>query len=100
MKTFLDLEKPSESPLRLSCKQAALLVSLSFERRLSFREFVSMRLHLVWCRTCTFYGRQIKALRAIFIRHEEFLHGTPPAFDEKLTDTAKKRIQDGIDRAL
>jgi hypothetical protein len=79
-----------------SCKQAARLVSVSFERRLSLREFFAMRLHLMMCKTCTFYGRQIKALHAIFIRHEEVLSNTPAGDDEQLSDQAKERIKKTI----
>ena len=86
-------EEPTPVPLMTSCKQAARLVSLSFERALTAREWVAMRLHLVRCKTCTFYGRQIKALRAIFTRHEEALLNTSPSADEKLSDTAKSRIK-------
>ena len=75
-----------------SCKQAARLVSISFERRLTLREWIAMRVHLAMCKTCTFYGRQIRALRSIFIRHEQVLSNIPPSNDEKLSGQAKERI--------
>lgn len=93
MKTPDNWEKPTPVPVVTSCKQAARLVSVSFERKLTFREWFSMRLHLMMCKTCTFYGRQIKALRRIFIRHEEVLSNTPASDDEKLSDQAKQRIK-------
>ena len=89
-------EEPTHIPVVTSCKQAARLVSLSFERRLSVREWVAMRVHLLMCKTCTFYGRQIKALRAIFMRHEEVLSNEAASPEEKLTEQAKKRIKDGM----
>ena len=96
MKTPDNWEDPTPVPLVTSCKQAARLVSVSFERRLTLREWLSMRVHLMMCRTCTFYSRQIRALRAIFIRHEENLSRTPPSDEEKLTDQARDRIQKTI----
>lgn len=96
MKTPDNWEEPTPVPLVTSCKQAARLVSVSFERKLTLREWLSMRLHLMMCKTCTFYGRQIKALRAIFIRHEQVLSNTPASDDEKLTDQAKERIKKTI----
>ena len=96
MKTPENWEDPTPVPLITSCKQAARLVSMSFERKLTLRETISMRIHLMMCRTCTFYGRQIKALRSIFIRHEEVLSNTPASDDEKLSDQAKQRIQKNI----
>ena len=96
MKTPDNWEDPTPAAIVTSCKQAARLVSISFERRLTLRESLSMRAHLMMCKTCTFYGRQIKALRAIFIRHEEVLSNTPAADDEKLSDQAKERIKKTI----
>jgi hypothetical protein len=97
MKTPQNWEDPTPVPIMASCKQAARLVSISFERPLTLREWFSMRLHLIRCKTCTFYGRQIKALRAIFTRHEEVLTNTPASNDEKLSDQAKQHIKNLID---
>ncbi|MBF0331301.1 MAG: zf-HC2 domain-containing protein [Candidatus Omnitrophica bacterium] len=89
-------EQPTDLPLTTSCKQAARLVSISFERKLTWREYTTMRIHLMMCKTCTFYGRQIKALRAIFTRHEEVLNNTPCTCDEQLAADAKQRMKDII----
>jgi hypothetical protein len=96
MKTPDNWEDPTPVPIVTSCKQVARLVSMSFERKLTGREWLSMRIHLMMCKTCTFYGRQIKALRAIFTRHEEVLSNTPASDEEKLTDQAKARIKKTI----
>lgn len=98
MKTPDNWEDPTDVPLVTSCKQAARLVSISFERRLNLREWLAMRIHLSMCKTCTFYGRQIAALRAIFTRHEEVLDNTAASSDEELTAQAKERIQQQIDQ--
>ena len=89
-------EQPALLPLLTSCKQAARLVSVSFERKLAWREWLTMRLHLMMCKTCTFYGRQIRALRMIFRRHEEILSNTAASSGEKLTEQAKQRIKDSL----
>ena len=81
-------------PIVTSCKQAARLVSISFERKLTLREYLVMRLHLLMCKTCTFYGRQIKALRGIFKRHEEALEHTSCSSDEKMSAQAKQHLKD------
>ena len=94
----INWEEETKLPLMTSCKQAARLASLSFERKLTFREFLTMRLHLFLCKTCTFYMRQITALRRIFLRHEEVLDNTPPAADECLTPTAKQRMKELIEK--
>jgi hypothetical protein len=91
-------EEESKFPLRTSCKQAAQLVNLSIERRLTARELLTMKLHLWSCKTCTFYKRQISALRKIFIRNEEALENIPPSEDEKLSECSRARMQDLIEK--
>lgn len=89
-------EQETKLPLITSCKQAARLVSISFERKLSFREHITMRLHLFGCKTCTSYGRQITLLRKVFVRHQEVLDNVPPSADECLSETTKKRLKDVV----
>jgi hypothetical protein len=96
MTTLTNLEEETKVPLRTSCKQAALLVNLSLERKLTLSEFVSMKVHLWMCKTCTFYKRQIIALRNIFIRHEEALENIPPSEDEQLSEGCKNKINKAI----
>ncbi|MBF0569526.1 MAG: zf-HC2 domain-containing protein [Candidatus Omnitrophica bacterium] len=93
MKTPSNWEEETSVPLVTSCKQAARLVSLFCERRLSLRELLSMRIHLFMCKTCARYRRQISALRQIFIRHQEVLENTPPSDSEKLSDSARQKIK-------
>jgi hypothetical protein len=91
-------EEESKFPLRTSCKQAAQLINLSIERELSLREFVTMKIHLWSCKTCSFYKRQISALRKIFCRHEEILENLPPCEDEKLSECSKSKMQSLIEK--
>lgn len=46
----------------LTCKQTALLVSQSHDRRLSWREWLGMHMHLIFCRACVRFERQIRFL--------------------------------------
>jgi hypothetical protein len=96
--TPINLEKETRTGWLVSCKQAALLVSLSFERRLSLREFIVMRLHLCLCKTCSFYRAQISVLRKVFIRHEELLDNVPPLEQDRLSLQAKERIRGALGR--
>ena len=89
-------EQETVLPIVTSCKQAARLVSLSFERRLTWREFMTMKVHLWNCKTCSFYRRQIKALRAIFIRHREVMENTPADACDCLDEKARERIKKSI----
>jgi hypothetical protein len=83
-------QEETKLPIMTSCKQAARLVSISVERKLTLREFLSMRIHLLMCKTCTRYNNQIKALRKIFIRHGEVLENTPASPHECLDPRTKE----------
>lgn len=89
-------EQGTKGPIITSCKQAARLVSIAFERRLTVRENVTMHIHLWMCRTCTLYGRQISLLRRAFIRHEEVLENTPSGECDCLNVLTKQRMKDSL----
>ncbi|MBF0122106.1 MAG: hypothetical protein HQL21_01695 [Candidatus Omnitrophica bacterium] len=93
MKIPTNWEHETKLPLVTSCKQAARLVSISVERNLSIREFLSMRIHLWMCKTCTRYRNQMKALRNIFLHHEEVLDNVPASVEECLDQQAKEKIK-------
>src|SRR5215471_18874422 len=67
--------KPSEGLKRIfrrwllrslqPCRQVVPLMSESLERRLSMREWLGLRLHLMVCAWCARYLRQIKFLRSL-----------------------------------
>lgn len=97
MKPISNWEQETKLPLITSCKQAARLISLSFERNLTFRESIAMHIHLSMCKTCTFYKRQIAALRKIFVCHEEVLAHTTPSEDECLDLQTKQKMKELID---
>lgn len=48
----------------LSCKQASQLLSQSLDRRLSWRERMGLRLHLMVCDVCQRFGRQLAIMRS------------------------------------
>lgn len=48
----------------LSCKQASQLMSQSLDRRLSWRERMGLRLHLMVCDVCQRFGRQLAIMRS------------------------------------
>ena len=60
----------------LSCKEATRLVSEGLDRQLPFWRRLGLRLHVVMCRGCSRYTRQIKALNQLISDHYA---GDPPA---------------------
>ena len=61
--------------LMLSCKEASVLVSLSCERRLTWRETMALKMHLLMCQACTRFARQITFLRSAALRFAETCAG-------------------------
>lgn len=75
----------------LTCKQATLLASRSMDERLTLRERLVLRWHLLICQNCTNYFRQIKLIRkTIRHRQESTAH---------LSDEARQRIAQAISDA-
>ncbi len=60
----------------LSCKEATRLVSEGLDRELPFWRRMGLRLHVVMCRGCSRYARQITALDRLISDHYS---GDPPA---------------------
>ncbi len=53
----------------LSCKEATRLVSEGLDHQLPFWRRLGLRLHVVMCRGCSRYTRQIKALNRLVSDH-------------------------------
>lgn len=61
----------------LTCKQASKLVSQSLDRRLTWVEVLQLKLHLLICRACQQFNRQLHLLRLAFshkVKHIEDDH--------------------------
>jgi hypothetical protein len=77
----------------LSCKQASQLISQSLDRRLSWRERISLRFHLLICDICKRFSQQLNQLLGAVrqltqqIERDENL---------QLSDDAKTRIVEAI----
>lgn len=78
----------------LSCKQVSQLVTEADFRRLSWRERLGMRLHLLICVACARFERQAAFLRTAARRYADRVEsgGLGPA----LPDAARERIADRL----
>jgi len=81
----------------LTCKEVSELVSQTPERPLSFRERLGIKLHLMMCKLCSRFTRQMKfitkATNTFMYQPEECLdhdHAT------QLTDEARERIKNKL----
>jgi hypothetical protein len=80
----------------LSCKETALLVSQSCDRRLSWRERLAVRLHLVFCDACTHFRRQMDFLRDVVRRHTQEREEVEN--EVRLPPSARERIARALER--
>ena len=69
------------------------LISRSMDERLGFWERFGYKLHLVYCRACRRYRKQLITLREI-IRGAD--SEAPQASGGALSPDARKRIQDAV----
>jgi hypothetical protein len=75
--------------MMLDCRQASHLLSQSMERKLSLRQRLSLRLHLMLCEACAQFSLQLETLRLAMARLGRRFEN-----DDTLTlsDEARRRI--------
>jgi hypothetical protein len=76
-----------------SCREATRLQSLGLDRSLTLRERLGLRIHLLLCKWCRRYGKQIRFLRDAAHNHPDELTGPAP---QKLSDEARDRIRNSL----
>ncbi len=77
----------------LCCKEVSELVSLSLDRQLSLRERLGIRLHLMMCRMCRRYRKQITFISKA--THQLLGHRSPTT---ALPPEARQRIEETLER--
>ncbi|MBI5248754.1 MAG: zf-HC2 domain-containing protein [Desulfomonile tiedjei] len=84
----------------LNCREASQLISESLDKPLTLRQRMSLKAHLLMCRYCTRFQRQMLFLRDIIRRaaHQETGDAGPESSDISLTLEARKRIKDAMKR--
>ena len=77
------------------CKEIVRIVSASFDRRLSLREQIVLKLHLAACKPCVRYMTQSHFLSTAAHRLDE--KTIDDAFSGKLSDDARERIKAALE---
>lgn len=72
------------------CREATRLQSQALDRPLGLGQRIGLRIHLVLCKWCRRYGKQIEFLRSAAHRHEEH---EPPLPPQSLRAEARERIK-------
>ena len=86
LKNFLARGVADLSP---SCKEATRLQSASLDCKLTLRQGLGLRFHLMLCKWCRRYGKQIMFLRSATQRHGQDDQHSPP---QVLSREARERI--------
>src|SRR5204862_6034736 len=73
-----------------SCKEAARLQSEALDRKLPLRQRFGLRVHLLLCKWCRRYGKQITFLRNAAREHPDEMAEPVP---QKLSAEARERIK-------
>lgn len=76
-----------------ACKQMTVLMSESFERRLTLRERVTLRLHLWVCIWCVWYLEHLRTLRAALRQRAEAPEAGTDADAIRLPLEARERLK-------
>jgi len=77
----------------LRCREVSKLVSESMERDLPLRQRLAIRLHLMMCRLCSAFARQLRLLRRAARENPERLGPDEGAPEAKLPEAARQRIK-------
>jgi len=76
-----------------TCRQVARLQSDALDRRLSLSKRFGLRLHLLLCKWCRRYGKQIRFLRRAAHEHSDDLNEAAP---RQLSAEARERLERAI----
>jgi hypothetical protein len=75
------------------CRQVSRLQSEALDHKLPILQRIGLRIHLLLCKWCRRYGKQIRFLRDAAHEHPDEL--AEPA-RQKLPDAARERIKQGL----
>ncbi len=79
--------------MMLRCREISKLVSEAMERKLSFCEWLELRMHLALCGWCNGFAKQVRLLHAAARRHGQQFADNQVAGEIKLSPEARARIR-------
>jgi predicted anti-sigma-YlaC factor YlaD len=79
------------------CKETARLLSESLDHRLPLRKQLLLKIHLIMCKACENYKKQLFALKALSTRYfeklEQFSKESPESLSDEAKETMKTRLR-------
>ncbi len=82
----------------LPCRRASELISDAMDRRLSVRERILLRIHLLLCGACRTYRRQLALIRRALRQGNQALDDLIALAGLTLSPEARERLRRAIDR--
>ncbi|MEO6849833.1 MAG: hypothetical protein ABI203_09630 [Mucilaginibacter sp.] len=79
-----------------NCKQATFLIEKKLTGRLTFRETMELRIHLIGCSVCKLYSKQSRKINEMV----QQLFRSAMNAEVRLDDTFKKELQERIEEEL
>ena len=77
----------------LSCKETSLLLSRACDERLPWQVRLAVRLHLLYCRSCTRFEKQLRFLRSAA---RQFADRLDAVSQHGLSEAARQRIRNSM----
>ena len=86
----------------LSCRETAQLISESMERKLPLRRRLAVTVHLLMCRFCSRYRKQLRFIKKAVGRLVESEKGwnPPEAPEHSLSSETRERIEKALRREI
>jgi hypothetical protein len=80
-----------------NCRQATFLIEKRQYKKLSFGEFIELRIHLAGCSVCTLYNKQSRVINQMVQR---LFHDSLKSEGVHLDEDFKQELQYRIDQEL
>ena len=90
LKKLVSAFKTGLRMLSPDCREASRLQSEALDHPLSLPQRLGLRLHLLFCKWCRRYGKQIRFLRQAVHEHPDEVSGGPP---QGISPEARERLK-------
>lgn len=77
------------------CKQMVKIITASMDNKLSWSEWILMKIHLLSCDPCVNFLKQIKFIRTVLSHSDEKLPDTDSSMN--LSDDARSRMKKALE---
>ena len=84
--------------LNLPCRDMAALVSLSQDAELTRSQRFAVNLHLLYCRACRRFKRQLKIMQDATRWGSEHFHELDPSSALQLSDEQRERLKRSLNK--